>query len=205
MDKRNPHIRIQYSWLLENALFSRADEETKNSLPSPTETEKIAEDYRLAWQALENKILTGLRDLTGLEFWLELIDVYVAPRTRAFSEPLVIGTHYEPDMAIDVLTHELIHKLLTDNTKCQHNKQPSLKHIFNDEMSDHVETHVIVHAIHKAIYLDVLQEPSRLERDLENCRKLNAQAYLESWEYVEKYGYQEVIEKVKKAYQVTKS
>ena len=60
--------------------------------------------------------------------------------------------------------------------------------------------HIPVHAVHKAIYLDVLNEPKRLERDISNNKMHKSKDYIDAWNYVHKHGYEEIINKLKKSY-----
>lgn len=197
-----PEVRIQYSWTLTNATVQQAmsAKSVEGDPPSPERTEARAEEYREAWRPVGEKIVSAIQDQTGLEFRQNYIDVYVVPYLRAFSDPIAIGTHYDPDFTIDAITHELIHRILVDSTSVEYQTCPDWEEVFDTEPSVHVRIHIAVHAIHKAIYLDCLQEPERLERDLANCRKYNAVDYLKAWEYVEEHGYKEIIERIKQAY-----
>jgi len=196
-----PEIRILYSPLLHNALLKYASKEEWDKVPPKEEIYARVESYQKQWDALSQKILSGLREMTGLEFKQNVIDIYpIPPEMRAFSEPLVIGMHHDPDMTVDVITHELIHRLMVDNKSVEFQTCPLWGDIFGMELSRVARIHIAVHAIHKAIYLDVLKEPARLERDVKNCIKYNAVEYLAAWDYVDKHGYKEIIEQVKEAY-----
>lgn len=73
-------------------------------------------EYKKAWRPYEQKIILNMTELLGLSFRQNILDVYIAPWFHAFSDPLVIGVTKEPDLFVDILTHELFHRLLTDNT-----------------------------------------------------------------------------------------
>lgn len=197
-----PEIRIQYSWTLANATVrqSMADRGIEGEPPGSEEVMAKAKDYEDAWKVFEKKILEHLQESTGIKFRQNYIDVYVVPYLRAFSDPVSIGTHYIPDFAVDAITHELIHKLLVDNTSVDFQTCPDWEKLFGSDLNDHTRIHIAVHAIHKGIYLDCLKDSSRLERDIENCKKYNAVDYLAAWDYVEKHGYREIVEKIKEAY-----
>ncbi len=200
-----PTIRIKDAWLLrENAskhlheLWGKEDEK----LADDKWMEKRVADYQKAWQPVEQKILTAMTELLGLSFRQNIIDVNIAPWFRAFSDPMVIGVMQEPDLFIDTLTHELLHRLLTDNTAIPHETQliPEWERLFGKQHSFTALVHIPVHAVCKAIYLDVLKQPERLERDIANNKKYEATDYVAAWDYVEKHGYKEIIKKLQKSY-----
>ncbi len=200
---RIPKVRIEYSWLLEEAASGHIRKGLNIEVPiaPPEVTKKRVKDYKKAWDPYEKKILRAIQKVTGLKFKQNYIDVYIAPFFAAFSDPLVIGTRNEPDAFVDVLTHELIHRICEDNTKYPFMKEPDWAKVFGKDYSENTLAHIQVHAIHKAIYLDYLKEPERLERDIHSSRTYrNAESYKEAWDYVEKNGYKEVIKQFKRAY-----
>lgn len=200
-----PVVRIKNAWLLRENASAHLNELWGKGRPlNPDDyyIEKV-KDYQKAWRPYEHKILTGMTDIMTLSFRQNVIDVYVAPWFYAFSEPMVIGVIFTPDEFVDALTHELIHRLLTDNTALPNELIliPPWEKLFGKQHSRKTLVHIPVHAVHKAIYLDVLNEPKRLERDIEKDRKSGNKAYIASWDYVSEQGYKEIINKLKKSYQ----
>jgi hypothetical protein len=57
-----------------------------------------------------------------------------------------------------------------------------------------------VHAVHKYIYLDVLHEESRLERDQKWYENDSSSPYFQSWRYVDGHDYKEIISQLKEQY-----
>lgn len=205
-----PIIRIKDAWLLRENTSNYLDELWRKDGDKPITnnpdydkwlTRRIA-SYQKAWRPVENKVLTGITEILGLEFRQNIIDVYIAPWFRAFSDPMVIGVVQEPDVFIDTLTHELTHRLLTDNTAIPHETLllSEWEKLFGKKHSFGTTVHIPVHAVHKAIYLDVLKAPERLERDIANNKQYEATDYIKAWEYVDRYGYKEIIEKLRKSY-----
>lgn len=136
-----------------------------------------------------------------MSFRQDIIDVYIAPWFTAFSDPMIIGVIHKPDLFVDILTHELIHRLITDNVTTPYNA-PLLrewKKLFGKQHDWNTLVHIPVHAINKAIYLDILKSPKRLKRDIKRCSKFSV-GYKEAWDYVEEYGYQEIIEQLRQSY-----
>ena len=72
--------------------------------------------------------------------------------------------------------------------------------LFGKEHASGTLVHIPVHAVHKAIYLDVLNAPERLERDIAGIKKNKATDYINAWDYVDKHGYLEIIEKLRASY-----
>lgn len=200
-----PEIRIYFSWLLYE-VSKKLDEVYDGELPSSEKCEEWTESYKEEWEKYEGKILPALTKATGLNFHMPVIDVSLAPFFIPQSEPLIIHFRSYPDEFVDVLTHELIHVLLTDNQVYSTKKDPSDHRLFNawqklfgKEHDFHVLVHIPVHALHQYIMIDVLNEPKRLERERAFVKK-NMDSYTKSWDYVDKYGYKKIIAQLKQSY-----
>lgn len=116
----------------------------------------------------EDLILPAITDCAGLDFKVNLLKVYiVSGNPRSLSDPIIIKSGYKPEEFVENLTHELIHQIFDLN-------QTTME-IYEEEYTKDepmgVKQHVIVHAILKYIYLDILNEKHRLERDIENSKK----------------------------------
>lgn len=199
-----PVIRIKDAWLLRENASRHLHElwgKDKKLADDDWMKWKVSE-YKKAWEPYEQKVLRGMTEALGLSFRQNIIDVNIAPWFHAFSDPMVIGVMQEPDVFVDTLTHELLHRLLTDNTAMPHETQllDEWEKLFGKQHSFTLLVHIPVHAVHKAIYLDVLKEPKRLERDMANNKKYEATDYVGAWEYVDKHGYKEIIAKLQKSY-----
>jgi hypothetical protein len=210
-----PEIRIKDAWLLrENAseyldkMWRKKDDEPIAHNPDYNKwiTAKVA-SYREAWQPYEQNILSSMCTMLGLNFKQNIVDVYIAPWFYAFSDPMVLGVTFEPDEFVDHLTHELIHRLLSDNlvTSPDFDYIEEWRNLFGTQHSFNALVHIPVHAVHKAIYLDVLKDSKRLEGDVSTLKKNNAADYLKSWEYIEKEGYSEIIDKLRRSYRALSS
>lgn len=166
--------------------------------------DKIVTAYQRAWEPYEKTVLNGMCDVMELEFYQNNIDVYIAPWFHAFSDPMVIGVKYSPDVFVDILTHELLHRLLSHNTIVWDSpglqKLEAWQELFGHEHSHKMLVHIPVHAVHKALYLDVLKEPKRLERDKQNVEERHATDYIDAWHYVDEHGYEKIIDQLKQSY-----
>lgn len=198
-----PEVRIQDGWLLRvnvSTQLHKLNGKKGDKLADDKEMKKIVSAYKKAWAPYEKKIMQGMCELYDLQFKQNTIDVFIAPWFSAFSNPMVIGVKYTPDEFIDTLTHEMLHRLLTDNTSNEVKIQEWQK-LFRGVSGFSALVHIPVHAALKAIYLDVLKDPSRLKRDIESCKKYDwGGPYSEAWEYVEKHGYKEINRKLRELY-----
>jgi hypothetical protein len=204
MNEKLPVIRIKNAWLLREKVSVHLHElwGKGEDLVTYEETDRIVRQYCDAWMPYEQRVLEAMTDILGLQFRQNYIDVYIAPWFYAFSDPMVIGVGYEPDRFVDVLTHELLHRLLTDSTSVLPEKRlvSEWQKLFGKEHSHTTVVHIPVHAVHTAIYLDYLKEPQRLERDKAMDKKYANEGYVKSWGYVGEQGYKEIIEELKRSY-----
>lgn len=207
MKKQNnlPVIRIKDAWLLRENASQHLHElwaSKGDVLADDKWMEKRVTEYQKAWKPVEEKILKGMAENLELSFRQNIIDVYIAPWFRAFSDPMVIGVMQEPDVFVDTLTHELIHRLLTDNTTIPHETMllDEWQKLFGKKHSFGTAVHIPVHAVHKAIYVDVLNQPERLKRDIAANKKYEAADYIAAWDYVDKHDYKEIIKKLNNSY-----
>ena len=53
--------------------------------------------------------------------------------------------------------------------------------------------HIFVHAIHESIYRDVIKDESRLIEEKEKFKKIGSEKYIQTWEIVEKDGYENIL------------
>jgi hypothetical protein len=201
--RKLPKIIIKYGKLLDpififyckNNLDLKARGWNDWMPPTQDDVFKKIEDYKKEWSKYEGKILKGICSVLNLKFKRSAIDVYiVSGNPRQLSSPIVIKSGFSPDEFVDSLTHELIHILFEDNGR----KVPISiwDEMFSGETSS-VKSHVVVHSVLKYIYLDVLKDEKRLERNVGSSKKHNTNDYLRAWEIVEKEGYIEIIKKFK--------
>lgn len=194
---------MEYGWHLDNTFTDFYEqipdrEEKGYTVQNREEVKEKISLFETEWKKYEEKILESICRILGLEFYKKVIDVYiVGAYKKAFSTPMVISAKYEPDLFVDIITHELLHVLLTDN-----DKNVSVGEIWKEMFPEAIDrtslNHVLVHAVHKQIYLDTLNTPERFERDLKRCGKWPS--YNDAWNIVEKEGYLNIIERFKKYY-----
>lgn len=177
-----PEIRFRDSFLLIGAIYNdiepaymlpTAKTDERDKLSRESINKKLAE-YERAWRPYEQKIVEGICDLLNMEFRQNIIDIYGAPFYTSFSFPMFIATKYDPDRAIEVIAHELLHVLLYDNTSEKLNlfsKENEWRKIFPDVDDANALIHIPVHATLQALFDDILKEPERTKRD-KKCVKI---------------------------------
>lgn len=155
-----PEVRIRSSFLLNDAvipLLLPGLKKSGNERAADSEfiNEKV-DQYKDAWQPYETRILTAMCEVLGLEFKQNTIDAYVLPLHYSFSNPMVISTKYTPDRFIEIFTHEITHRLLTDNNVLTVGTDDRLlrswKKIFGETHSFGTRVHIPVHAILEYIF-----------------------------------------------------
>lgn len=197
-----PWVRWKNPWLLMGAI--RKDIEPAYKGEEYKLTEQFALDtmqrYYDAWAPYEQKILSAMCEITGLQFRQNIVDVYVMPFYHSFSDPLVLATKYESDRIVEVLTHELIHRLLTDNTDNHYLARFSdeWRKLFGEEHSKNTLVHIPVHAVMQAVFEGYIREPERIVRDKKEYE--NYPAYAAAWAYVDKVGYKTIIDQLRAAH-----
>jgi hypothetical protein len=181
-----PTIRIQSSALL-NDFFE---------LPAYGDLKKHILNYQKEWQKWNEKILTTLQGVTGLTFAQKFIDVYVidSKSKRAISDPLILATSLSNKEFAFYLSHELTHRLTSDNTT-RVNWHMRAQSIYSKE-DVLVANHIMIHAVLEAVYTRIGKK-EEIEADIVSCQKLTA--YKKAWEIVRRDGYQIIIEKLRQA------
>lgn len=203
----HPEVRIFYAGLLDRRESQiLADHYKRPMLPSDEVKSKVAE-YRVEWKKYEHRLLSFLCDTLGLQFYRDVLDVHVAQFFIPKSEPLMINTIYEPDHFVDTLAHELTHTLLVDNNLVQNMgdlKTVDLgqrwKQLFDVDFSFTTIVHIPVHAVMAKVFAEFFDDNTRKERDMRWIDHFGAEDYKISWDYVDKIGYQNIIDMLKEDY-----
>lgn len=197
MTKTIPEIRIKYAWLLAGETSSVMNEKYGNgaSLRSFEEYEQVAEQYREWWAPHNDKILHGLCEMLDLEFRQNIIDINVAPWFNPISDPMVIGPAFKSeDALVNTIAHELIHRLITDNTSVNydHDFLADWKKLFGENHDWNTLVHIPVHAVMKKLYLDVIDRPDLLRFDIKDVKA--DPPYAAAWSYVESGNYKNIVD-----------
>lgn len=196
MNAKIPQIRIKYGWLLAGEASVVMNEKYGDGTPLRTydEYEAVANQYRAWWKPHNDAILTGLCTVLNLTFRQDFIDIYVAPWFNPISDPLVIGPAFQSeDALVNTLTHELTHRLLTDNTstEIEHDFLSDWRALFGDDHDWNTLVHIPVHAVMKTLYLDIINRPDLLA--LDKVQTKDNAPYALAWKYVDERDYRHIV------------
>lgn len=160
-------------------------------MPSNDYFEERAQEYRNTWEQYEERIVSGMMAALNLTFYLPVIDVTLAPMISPFSTPLIMSYKPEPDLFVDILAHELVHVLLSDNLEGVKFRQ-FLDVTWADE-ARLTKNHIGVHAMLEHLFVSVLEEPERMVRDKDLVS--GNLPYKRAWDIVETEGSKAILDK----------
>jgi hypothetical protein len=183
--KRNnlPKLIFRRSWLYDKTLLRK-----KNFIKP---SEKVLEQHLLKtnreWAKLGTKILTEISRVTKLNWYEKEIVCYLTYGVTPYSDPLTFNIYSD----IDTLTHELIHRILSEpeNQKRLNRNREKLMRKYTKE-SQKTKTHIRIHAIHQVVLKNLFGE-KRLS--LEKKKFIHYKDYVRAWEIVEKDGSENII------------
>lgn len=194
-----PKIRIKYNRFLDPIfkVYIKSNPKWKDWVePTEAEVKERVKKYKEEWAKYEKKILEGICGLLDLNFSQNIIDIHiVSGNDRQFSNPVVIKSGFKPDEFIRCITHELIHRLFSDNLQ-KISGWDFLTTNFPDE-NKLTQNHILTHAILKFVYLDILENKKMLEKNIEVSLKSSFFEYKQAWDIVENRGYKELITRFK--------
>jgi len=189
-----PKVIFRYSWIYDQLRREEFEKKSKN-YPSPKETLNYIKKADKIWKKYENKILKEISRITELEWEEKEIQCYVVGGGMNFSDPLTISPKKELSYFIDVLTHELIHRIFAPKKNYQKSEKAWI--YINKKYKKetwNTRVHIVIHAIHKYIFLKFFGE-KRLEREIKIMNKFPE--YKRAWEIIQKEGYQNIIKEFK--------
>lgn len=160
--------------------------------PSPRKIQNYLKAVNKLWSRDEKTVLTELSKISRLKWKERNISCYVVGKCIPFSDPLTVSIHNKPpDNFIDILIHELIHRLFIQdgNLKKSANSWSYFEKRYKKE-SKITKNHIVLYAIHSHIYLEIFKK-ERLKRDIESISFIPA--YKRAWEIVQTVGYKNII------------
>ncbi len=187
MKKIYPKIIFRYSWIYDQIW---KEGYLKSDYPEMKETLKFMYRLEKIWQKYEKKILAELSKITKLSWTEKEILIYVVGRKSAFSDPLTICVKPSIDYCIDILTHELIHRITWTNNISRTKKAWDYFYKRYKNESIEIQHHIPTLAIHWKIYLNLFNQ-KRLDRDRKFQSKFKE--YKKAWDIVEKERHQKII------------
>lgn len=200
-----PEIEFRYSWIYAKrlAFYTYYPKNVPNNVEKNIDnyyhkSKKTIKNLNKIWSKKGDQILKKIQQVSGFKWKEKKIIVYLAPVKGAFSDPLTMSSRIaeKPKDAIDLLTHELLHQIQSQNSEKVDNNYYK-RHIRKKYKKEIITTqnHIFLHAAHKKIYLELIGE-DRLNNDIKKCQK--APGYKRAWEIVEEEGYENILNQFKK-------
>lgn len=143
------------------------------------------------WKKQEKIILQELEKIAKLRWKEHEIVCYVVGDCRPFSDPLTLPIYDDSSLFIDVLIHELIHRLFSQENNYEEAEKSW--NYFHDKYKNETfltRIHIPINAILEHIYRQIL-DTKRLDRDI--SRSSSRVDYKKAWESVLKDGYINII------------
>lgn len=202
MFKKSPKVNFHYSSIYDHiwrdAWENRTDKE--GEYPTMAHSMKFLKNLEKDWRKVEAKVFKATASVGGRPWSVISHDCYITGKAGAFSIPLTIPSglykSQPPGYMVDVLTHELIHRYISqeeilrvknlgDGKRWDNFRKNFPKENFN------VIAHVIVQALHELVYLKVFNK-SRLVRD----KKFLSQFpdYKRAWDIISEHGAQNIVD-----------
>lgn len=201
-----PKIVFRYSKVYDGILEMMLTGK-KFKYPSKETERKIFDyirDLEKLWRKDEKKVFKEISKITKLFWKEEIIYCYVIRKGNfSLSDPLTLvvynrkGFLIEKDSLIDILVHELIHRIFFTSRENFQKSKKAWDCIYRKykKETEKTKNHIIIHAIHKHLYLKLFNE-KRLKRDIQWASSYKD--YKRAWQIVEKEGYQNIIKEFQK-------
>ena len=196
-----PTVRFSTSWELYEKVIRniyRYPDDSVNTDKEDFNARRMISD----WNGYEDAVLSGVCSITGLEYRKNIIDICIAPKILSVSKPIIIGVDGYDKRFVDEVMYQLVFQLLIDNTSIPlvYDVVEDWIEIFNDTLFEDEAYFVPAFALQKAICLDVLDEPDRLQRIVERCGGLFRGDEKVAWEFVNTHDYKEIINTLRRLY-----
>ncbi len=187
MEIKYPKITFRYSWIYDQTWKEFYPDK---NYPKMEKTLEFMSKLEKSWRKYEKKILLELSKITKLPWTEKEILIYVVGNKVPFSDPLTISIRPNLDYCVDILTHELIHRITYTNNPI--NTMRSWNYFNRKYKKENIVTihHIPTIAFHWHIYLNLFNK-KRLENDRKFQNKFKE--YQKAWDIVEKEEYQKII------------
>ncbi|PIR45565.1 MAG: hypothetical protein COV09_00780 [Candidatus Vogelbacteria bacterium CG10_big_fil_rev_8_21_14_0_10_50_13] len=187
-----PTIILDTSELLEELLKPFADKQKIPIIPF-VEVNRRLNNYKELWEKEGHLLLESLCNKLGVFYDEKTISVWVSGSiVGGYSAPIIVSSNKDMESVIDLITHELIHRLAYRN-KNNWSYEDNLRSIVDDKERI-VFNHVYVYALHQYLLTETIKDPKRLTREKKIA--MNNPANKAAWELVEEIGYPKIIEKI---------
>ncbi len=185
--KNMPKLIFRRSWLYDQALAR----ERGYKMPSGKSLGAHVRKLEQEWLKNGGNVLKEIARVTKLNWREKEIVCYITAGVIPYSDPLTLNLRSD----IDTLTHELIHRILSEpeNWKRIKTNWMRLMKKYRNE-AQKTKTHIVVHAIHAAILKKLFGE-QRLKREK---KAVHDSKYIRSWAIVDADGYGNIVKELTK-------
>ena len=182
-----PKLIFRRSWLYDQALARKRG----YKMPSDRALDKHMYKMEKEWTKHGRKVLEKITMTTKLSWQEKEIVCYITAGVIPYSDPLTLNLRSD----IDTLTHELIHRILSepDNWLRIKSNWVKLMKKYRGEAQE-TKTHIAIHAIHVAVLKKLFGE-KRLKKEK---RAISDPRYVRAWEIVDADGYKNIIKELTK-------
>ncbi|MFA4952956.1 MAG: hypothetical protein WC584_01930 [Candidatus Pacearchaeota archaeon] len=187
-------IIFKYSWIYDNIWKDYLVLKKGKSKIEFLSQKKIANYTKIIsklWEKEGEKILKEISNSSKLKWRRKQIICYIIGAGRSISDPLTIKVFKNKNDFIDLLIHELIHQILTQNKNQVSKYIKYLRRKYNDK-SLTTQNHIILFAIYKKIMLKLFNK-KRLNREFKRAER--DREYLDAWKIMDEEGYENILKK----------
>lgn len=186
-----PRIEFRRSWIYDQMLIPLRRGKHKEQPVTHAQFNRQIKKLDAYWNSGEGKkILREMSQILKLPWREKTIVCYVTWGVIPFSDPVTINYFKDFTTSIDVLTHELIHRLWSEEENWTL-IEPAWKRLQKQQknIDNTTRSHFPLHAVHQHLLLKFFGE-KRLNREKQAVQKPH---YLKSWEIVGELGYKNII------------
>lgn len=157
-------------------------ERDKRNYPSKNKINRIIKELDIFWNKKGNKILKKISEITNLDWNILELRCNIVGIQRPISEPLIIGIYHLKNFEeiIDVLIHELIHIIQTENKELLRDWSKYVGENYHNEKFN-TQAHISINSIQWVLYKKMSLE-GRIEKII--SRDSGDKEYLRSWEII---------------------
>lgn len=133
-----------------------------------------------------------MQDCLELNFYQTTIDVFIVGFVRhAISTPTIISSTKDNSEFIDILIHELLHRLISDNVQKTKTGGILLNLFPNETLL--CRNHIVLNAVLKKIYINFFRSQEKITEVIK--RDQNMPDYKRAWELVDQNSEDVIIKK----------
>jgi hypothetical protein len=168
-----------------------------DTLPKET-VDRVLSTAADVWDKDGGRIITELSDVAGLPWQEDKIPCYlVSDCFYSFSDPLTVPlSKHSPEEPgfVDIVSHELIHRLLHSNEDCLKDVKQFVKQTFPD-IKPKTEVHLILYGIQSQAWQNLFGDERR-QNLIATVPEIKS--YQKAWQMVQEIGYEKVVDEFRK-------